>query len=150
MHVAKHRPDWGMYFTAQKLSPAHSSTPIELSLLGPWLLSRLTSHSPQPCPHNVPPSSATHECDWLVSKETVFFQGFLLLGKAPVMWQDLTNVSPLQDLVLLSWLKFVPFSLPYRTWTDSWCEIHFVASFPVDHELLKVRVSFSDPCVCRV
>ena len=94
MHVAKHRPDRGTYFTAQKLSPAHSSTPVEPSLLGPWLLSRPTSHSPEPCSHYVPSSSATHECDWLVSKETVFFQGFLLLGKAPVMWQDLANVSP--------------------------------------------------------
>ena len=48
--------------------------------------------------------------------------------------------APLGDLVLLSWLKFVPSSYSYRTWTDSWCSVHLVASFPVDRELLKVRV----------
>lgn len=95
MHACCKTQTWSRYVLhSSKTFPAHSSTPIEPSLLGAWLLSRPTSHGPKLCPHYVPSSSATHECDWLVSKETVFFQGFLLLRKAPVMWQDLANVSP--------------------------------------------------------
>lgn len=45
--------------------------------------------------------------------------------------------APQGELVLFSWLNFVPF-LPLQN-LKSWCSVPVVASFPVDLKLLKVR-----------